>query len=246
MKRKLEEAKASFSKRAKCHEKHDIKDQAPANVGASTSPSRVAQQSVSSSFTSPDVNAATGENKFHGMSVTDLLFLEVYAGTATLSKVARDAGFQMLPTDKTSARASQIFVAQYDVTNPCEVEALLDLISTERHRLVAVHLAPACGTASRAREKNLSSYARQGFKVPQPLRSKEEPMGLDGLEGLDKIRTESANLVYSATAKIMRQWLKQDTLCSLENPANSLFWDFPEAVVGAVFLVFCLLFFEQL
>ena len=162
--------------------------------------------------------------RFTGLATSDLLFLEIYAGTARLSKAARDAGLQVLPIDKTSMRASQIFVAQYDVTNPEELAALLELIETEHKRVLAVHLAPACGTASRAREKKLSNLARKGFKIPVPLRSKEKPMGLDGLQGTDKLRTESANIVYSATATIVKLCQKLDLLCSIENPANSLFW----------------------
>ena len=83
--------------------------------------------------------------RFTGLATSDLLFLEIYAGTARLSKAARDAGLQVLPIDKTSMRASQIFVAQYDVTNPEELAALLELIETEHKRVLAVHLAPACG-----------------------------------------------------------------------------------------------------
>ena len=166
--------------------------------------------------------------RFTGLATSDLLFLEIYGGTARLSKAARDAGLQVLPIDKTSMRASQIFVAQYDVTNPEELAALLELIETEHKRVLAVHLAPACGTASRAREKKLSNLARKGFKIPVPLRSKEKPMGLDGLQGTDKLRTESANIVYSATATIVKLCQKLDLLCSIENPANSLFWFFPE------------------
>ena len=160
--------------------------------------------------------------------MSDLLFIEIFAGTARLSKVARDVGVQILPIDKTNARASQIFVAHYDLANSEDVDALVELITAERHRILAIHLAPACGTASRAREKKLSSLAKRGFKIPVPLRSREKPMGLDGLQGLDKVRTELANLVYSATAVIVRLCFELHILCSVENPANSLFWFFPE------------------
>eukprot|EP00435_Cladocopium_sp_Y103_P063984 s44_g25.t1 len=135
-----------------------------------------------------------------------------------------------MPVDKTSARASQVFIARYDITNPDEFAALLDLLRTEHHRIVAVHLAPACGTASKAREKKLKSFAKRGFKIPKPLRSKTKPMGLDGLEGVDKLRTELANQVYTATAEIAQLCIALDILCSIENPQNSLFWDFPDIV----------------
>ena len=77
-----------------------------------------------------------------------------------------------------------------------------------------------------SREKKLWNFRNKGFKVPGPLRSKDKPMGLDSLAGLDKIRTEAANTVYSATAAIIKFCVENNVLCSLENPENSLFWDF--------------------
>lgn len=187
-----------------------------------------ADLSVAESITADIGESSQDEKRFTGMNVSDLLFLEIFAGTARLSKVATDVGIQILPVDKTNARASQIYIAQYDLADPNDVEALVQLIRTERHRILAIHLAPACGTASKAREKKLSSLAKQGFKIPVPLRSRDKPMGLDGLQGLDKVRTEAANLTYSATAVIMKLCLELDILCSVENPANSLFWFYPE------------------
>ena len=173
---------------------------------------------------------ATGVTKFENMLVDDLLFIEVFAGSARLSKAAKEVGFQVLPIDKSTARSSQIFIAQYDLATPDAIQALLDLIRTEAYRIVAIHFAPACGTASKAREKRLVQYAKKGFKIPGPLRSADRPMGLDKLDGLDKVRTELANLVYSATAVLAKECIKFNILCSIENPQNSLFWDFPDIV----------------
>ena len=202
---------------------------------SSSPPSTVEQQPMGSAptpgtgakagFTS---NNAKGEKKFTGKTLHDLLFVEIFAGTARLSKVAREHGIGILPVDKTSARASQVFIANYDLTSPDEMSSLLCLLETEKERILAIHLAPACGTASKAREKKLWNFRNKGFKVPGPLRSKAKPMGIDNLAGLDKIRTESANIVYSATAVIIKFCILNSILCSLENPENSLFWDYPE------------------
>ena len=228
MKRKLNEAKTAFSKRSRCDEQHGTEagksTAASVDVVTNTDP----KESVDTVFTaSSDAKCPRGK-QFEGKNISELLVVEIFAGTARLSKTAREAGFQVLPVDKSSARATQIFVASYDVTIPEQLEALIELLETEAQRILAVHLAPACGTASRAREKKLASFAKRGFKIPGPLRSAEKPLGLDGLQGLDKIRTESANLVYSATAVLVRKCLELNILCSLENPANSLFWFFPD------------------
>lgn len=134
---------------------------------------------------------------------------------------------RVLPIDKTSERSSQIFIAQYDVTDPDQFAALMQVLESEKGRIAAVHLAPACGTASKAREKKLLKWVRKGFKVPKPLRSAAKPMGVDHLTGLDKVRTELANQVYEATAHIIEFCIRESILCSLENPENSLFWLYP-------------------
>ena len=213
LKRKLNKVKKAFLKKQNSKPHHTARD-AGMETGVNLQEAYSASKSVTEVFTADLGECGQDSKRFTGMNVSDLLFLEIFAGTARLSKVARDVGFQILPIDKTNARASQIFVAQYDLANPDDVEALVELIKTERHRILAIHLAPACGTASRAREKKLSSLAKHGFKMPVPLRSRDKPMGLDGLQGLDKV--------------IVRLCMELHILCSVENPANSLFWFFPD------------------
>ena len=53
-------------------------------------------------------------------------------------------------------------------------------------------------------------------------------MGVAGLEGVDKIRTETANLVYEATAIIIGFCFRNHIVCSVANPENSLFWLYPD------------------
>jgi hypothetical protein len=224
LKRKLLDVKMGLSAKGQTEPERSISppstvEQQP--MGSATTP----VTGVKADFTT---DSAQGEKKFTGKTLHDLLFVEIFAGTARLSKVAREHGLGILPVDKTAARASQIFIANYDLTSPEEMSSLLCLLETEKDRILAIHLAPACGTASKAREKKLWNFRNKGFKVPGPLRSKAKPMGLDSLAGLDKIRTESANIVYSATAAIIKFCILNCILCSLENPENSLFWDYPE------------------
>ena len=155
-------------------------------------------------------------HKISSKCVEDLLFVEIFAGTARLSKVTRDIGFQALPIDKTTARASQIFIAQYDLTEPESLQAIRDILTTEKDRILVVHLAPACGTASRAREKNSDLLCKVRIQNSCPLRSQKQPMGIDGLSGLGKVRTETANLVYAATAKLIEVCHNLQILCSVE------------------------------
>ena len=105
----------------------------------------------------------TIQGSFTSCNISDLLFVEIFAGTARLSKAARDMGMEALPVDKTAARSTQIHIAQYDVTEPDQLSALMEVLENEKHRIAAVHLAPACGTASKAREKKLRTWAKKGL-----------------------------------------------------------------------------------
>ena len=75
------------------------------------------------------------------------------------------------------------------------------------------------------REK-IGKLGKEGIQNPQAATFST----VDGLEGLDKVRTEAANQTYAATARIVRFCSQHDILCSVENPENSLFCFFPEMV----------------
>lgn len=165
---------------------------------------------------------------FSGMQINDLLFIEIFAGSGKLTKAARVWQFETMAIDKTVKRSTGTRISVLDLSEPDEAEALKQLIKQEHKRIVAIHLAPACGTASKAREKELKSFSAMGIAVPVPLRSQEQPLGKDGLGGLDKLRTELVNQVYSFTAEILELCISLDILGSVENPKNSLFWEYPE------------------
>ena len=119
----------------------------------------------------------------------------------------------------------------------------MEIISAEKNNIAWLHFAPACGTASRAREKRLPKLEGVGVAVPQPLRSGQFPRGLPGLKGLDAIRVDAANAVYANTCKIIRHAMLYNLCCTIENPDNSLFWWFPDVVAliqdfGGYFVVF--------
>ena len=75
--------------------------------------------------------------------------------------------------------------------------------------------APPCGTSSRAREMPSG---------PPPLRSETHPAGLPGLQGLDKVRVEAANAIYSCCALAAAYCARHDILFIFENPLRSIMW----------------------
>ena len=133
---------------------------------------------------------------FGGCSLDEVMVLEIFAGTGRLTRAVRDIGMASMAVDKDKSRAQSVHVACYDLNDPDQLQALCDFITKHHLRILWVHFAPSCGTASRARGRPLPKLAKLGLKVPQPLRSDTKPMGLDGLQGLVKIKAETANITY--------------------------------------------------
>ena len=162
-----------------------------------------------------------------GKSLSDILVVEIFAGSARLAKACRHVGCRSVAVDKTADRSQGAKIFICDVTKPEDLEMLKQFLAAEKQSIGWVHFAPACGTASKAREKPNKALERAGFKVPKPLRSAEHPLGLPGLTGLDLIRTQSANEVYAITAELVRMLVGWGIFVTVENPTNSLFWVIP-------------------
>ena len=164
LKRKLEQVKEKCSKRAKQFFTVDEEVDKSVTDGL---PCEHATSVTSEANKVPQQNSKPAQglegDSFTDSAISDLMFVEIFAGTARLSKHAKEAGFRVLPVDKTASRSSQIYIAQYDVTDPGQFESLMQVLQAERHRIAAIHLAPACGTASKAWEKKLLKWVNKGF-----------------------------------------------------------------------------------
>ena len=164
---------------------------------------------------------------FSGKSLDSIMVIKIFAGTARLTRAVRDIGLSGLAVDKDSNRAQNVHIANYDLNDPPQFQALCELVQKHHDQILWVHFAPACGTASRARGRPLPKLQKLGVKVPQPLRSDEQPMGLDGLGGLDKVKTETANITYENMCLLARICHSFYSAISIENPENSIFWKVP-------------------
>ena len=68
----------------------------------------------------------------------------------------------------------------------------------------AMHAGVACGTSSRAREKELPEYLRrQGAPRPVPLRNDEHPLGIPNLSSFNAQKVEAANRLYELVFKLI-------------------------------------------
>ena len=121
---------------------------------------------------------------------------ELCAGSAGLSLALHRCGFKVCPVDHQHNRHIQkVPVLVLDLSRESGWDILYEMLENER--LLYVHCAPPCGTATRAREKRVPERLRKrGSPDPQPLRSERHPEGLPSLSGLDKQKVLQANEIY--------------------------------------------------
>ena len=111
-----------------------------------------------------------------------------------------------------------------DLTDPSQLQLLLDIIEAEKDKLLLMFIAPPCGKASRARGCPIRASLLKCRKAPQPLRSNAQPDGKDNLAGTDKLETVLANQLYDAVAEIVSLANNLNICGVVENPTNSLYW----------------------
>ena len=105
----------------------------------------------------------------HNMNVEDIIILEVCAGSARLTKIARAAGFKGVAMDHSTKRSCGVDICVFDLTDPSQLSDLLEYITRDADRIALIWIAPSCGTASRARERPFPGVK----SCPKPLRSVE-------------------------------------------------------------------------
>ena len=164
------------------------------------------------------------ESKFHGKLLHDLIFVEICAGSARLTRAARNAGFRGIAIDHSDRRSCGVDICIFELEDQSQVDALCQFLEAEASNIACVWIAPSCGTASKARERRLPQLQKLGIAVPVPLRSSAQPDQLDGLADTDKLKVEKANLLYSAVEQITRTTCRCNIFTGIENPGNSHYW----------------------
>ncbi|CAE7801527.1 SLC24A2 [Symbiodinium sp. CCMP2592] len=147
------------------------------------------------------------------------LFLEICSGSAMLSYVAKEAGYTAVPIDwHHNKQRACVHTLQLDL-RLASTWSFLRRICSE-YDVAWVHMAPPCGTASRARECGPG---------PKPLRSVRHVRGLPGLPPVEQARVDSANTIYDSMAAFC-DWLLHampHVPFSVENPLHSYLWQLP-------------------
>eukprot|EP00971_Amphidinium_carterae_P274101 5439917-Amphidinium_carterae.1 len=146
--------------------------------------------------------------------------VEVFAGSAGLSRALTAKGLRAIPFDCAANRQrvqQTCFTA--DLLTDDGQKVVWDAIKDPS--TVYVHLSPPCGHASRSRD--LSA----GLHDPMSLRSAAYPQGLPGLNDVDATLVAAANSLYYFAADVVDHCCRHGVLTSIENPARSWMWELP-------------------
>ena len=95
--------------------------------------------------------------KFLGVSIDELLVIEICAGSARLTKTCRKLGLRGLAVDKSSDRSCGIDIMTLGLTDATQLQLLLDIIKADKDKMLLLFIAPPCGTASRAHSRPIKS-----------------------------------------------------------------------------------------
>ena len=169
-----------------------------------------------------EVQVTPEKSKCDGIPLRKALVIELCAGSAKLSSACAKVGFTALAVDFSGNKHTTFHHVVYLDLRLSESWQLLRRL-VDQHSTVWVHIAPPCGTASRARDRPL----RNGYWGPRPLRSSDHPWGLHNLSNGDAARVASANAIYKQVAEFCVFLDSRGIGWSVENPARSYLWDLP-------------------
>ena len=144
--------------------------------------------------------------------------IEIFAGDAVLCSVAKQLGMKnSIAVDKVKKQNARSTVYQLNLLSLRDRQLLEQWMHSDL--LLWIHLAPVCGTASRARD------IRRFDDDPKPLRSPQWPEGLPDLAPKDQERVSLANRLFEAACDFFLLACSKGVLVTMENPKNSYFWD---------------------
>ena len=150
------------------------------------------------------------------------LFIELCSGCGILSASVTAAGFNAMAVDhEHNKHKTKIRTFSLDLTKESSWATLRHII--RNCNVIAVHIAPPCGTCSRAREIRLSNQ----WHGPQPLRDALHPYGVPNMSARDRLRVELANALYMYMCDFCLSLNSMQVPWTIENPTNSWLWELP-------------------
>jgi len=163
----------------------------------------------------------------NSVSISELVCVELCAGSAGLSSELKAVGFQVLPVDHAAnAHQQKVRIIAIDLTSSGAFALVAQILRSGK--VIYCHISPPCGTASAARNRPVPlALRKKGAPSPPPLRDAEYPLGFPWLTGQNLQRVTAANCIYLLCYKVALLCVSLNIVFSLENPLNSLFWSIP-------------------
>ena len=150
--------------------------------------------------------------------------LEVFSGSGNLSRELARSGFKTIAIDYAENREKPVVKTRWlDLVRQEDRDRFWSILKCED--VVFVHLAPPCGTSTRARD--IRRKKKDGTPAdidPQPLRSEEFPLGLPNLPVRDLERVQKANNMYEFAAGVSVYCELHGIAWMVENPDSSYMW----------------------
>ena len=162
-----------------------------------------------------------------GASLADCLVIEIFARSCRVTACLRQLGLgSSFGVDHQRGKSASGPMVVADLCTPEGVALLWSWLRNER--VLAVFLAPPCGSASRARQIPLKrkrfGHPERARHGPRPLRDDRYPNGLPNLSETDNRRVSLANQLYFLTAQIVEWAVQNGVIVCVENPQFSFFW----------------------
>ena len=127
--------------------------------------------------------------------------LELFCGTGRLTAAIRRLGLNdSVGIDNVAHKHLTCPILKLDLTTDECLTLVENMLAQDR--LAYIHMAPPCGTSSRAR-----LIRRKGRYNPPPARSDRFPDGLPSLQGSLRARVDAANRLYSFCGYIFKDIL---------------------------------------
>ena len=162
---------------------------------------------------------------------SELLFVELFCGTANLSSAVSTTGLSTYSIDHV-VKSSKVSVTKLDISEQEGQRVLFECIHSAN--LASLHAGPPCGTSSKAREKPLPNHL--SYLDIRPLRSLDDLWG-DHLPRSATARVRAANILYVVTVIAACLAFLRGTLVSIENPSGSYFWPLAREIAFSLGLI---------
>ena len=160
-----------------------------------------------------------------GARLEDCIVIEIFARSGRVTACMKQLGaLSAFGVDHVRSKQcmSQFVIA--DLCTPEGVSLLWQWLAQEN--VVAIFLAPPCGSASRARQIPLKRAMGKNSHGPLPLRDDLNPNGKPGLSFRDRQRISLANKLYHLTSQLVERANTIGCIVCVENPVYPVLGDY--------------------